>query len=198
MHHIETKKLGPLTPDKKIGNGTFRECFTVKEHDDVCIKIVKSDFTFGRRMQAFFMRRRTNIRELNRYAGLPEDIKCFFNPIVEADTRYSVARMPRDHDGGFSRPVFAYGGVSNRTFWEAVEKIYKVLFEKKLWYFDVFNGKNMFVKKESDNVWLPVIVDFKRSGIEGFPLQVHLLLPSEKRKKMDRKYTRFVKKYRKD
>ncbi len=197
MQYIKTRKFGQLTADQKIGEGTFRECFTVKEHDGVCVKVVKSDFTFGRRMQAFFMRRRTNIREFNRYSALPQEIKRYFNPIIEADTRYSVASMPRDYDGSFSKSVFAHGMVKNKPFWEEADRLYKILLEKELWYFDVFNGKNMFVRKESDRVWLPVIVDFKRSGIEGFPLQLHLLLPSQKRKKMDRKYTRFVKKYRK-
>ncbi len=192
MKRINTRKYGQVIPDRKIGEGTFRTCYTVAGHNDMCVKLVKSDFTFGRRMQAFFLRRRTNMQEFARYLKLPNEIKPYFNPIIEADRHYSITTMPRDYDGSYSRSVFSHGKVSNPHFWQEVDKLYRFLLEHNLWYFDVLNGKNMFIRKESEHQWFPVIVDYKRLGPKGFPWQVHLWLRSEKRKKMARKYAKLL------
>ncbi len=176
----------------KIGEGNFRACYAVVDNPGLCVKRLKSDLGFFQRIQVLFLRRRMNYEELAIYQNLPEDLKPYFNPVIEATEDYIVAGRPIDYDGKHSKPVCEYGKVSNQGFWKEVEHIVSLLDKHELWFFDTFQiGTNIFVQKLSEDYWKPIIVDYKHIGWKAFPMQFNLFLDSEKRKKFYRSYRRF-------
>ena len=62
----------------------------------------------------------------------------------------------------------------------------------KLWFFDVFHlGNNIVIQRLDFDRFKPIIIDFKRSGWASYPLQLNLILDSQKEKKLLRRYERF-------
>ncbi len=182
---------------EKIGEGNFRECFAVKGQPELCLKRLKPDLGFLQRLQVIFLRRQMNQEELMTYRNLPEELKPYFNPILDATKEYLLTARPIDHDGSHSKPVRDYGTISNEFFWREVEDIVSLLDKNKIWFFDTFQvGTNIFVRRSSEEVWKPIIVDYKHLGWKAFPMQFNLLLDSEKRKKFYRSYRRFEQMFR--
>ncbi len=182
---------------EKIGEGNFRECFAVKDRPDLCVKRLKSRLGFFQRMQVLLLRRDMNREELRIYQMLPADLKPFFNPIVEARKDHLITNRLIDFDGSHSKPVCEYGQVAHEGFWREVEQIVSLLDAHRIWFFDTFQiGTNIFVQRRSAQDWHPVIVDYKHLGWKAFPMQIHLILDSEKRKKFFRAYRRFELRFR--
>ncbi len=182
---------------EKIGEGNFRECFAVKGEPGLCIKRLKPGLGFLQRLQVIVLRRRMNQEELNTYNNLPEELKPYFNPILDAKREYLLTARPLDHDGIHSKPVRDYGKIANEAFWDDVENIVRLLDKNKIWFFDTFQvGTNIFVQRLTEKTWKPVIVDYKHLGWKAFPMQFNLLFDSEKRKKFFRSYRRFEQRFR--
>lgn len=182
---------------EKIGEGNFRECFAVQDHPGLCYKRLRPDLGFLQRLQVLFLRRRMNHEELQIYHALPSELKPYFNPIVDASKSFLVTARPMDFDGSHSRSVRDYGTISNRHFWEQVERVVDLLDGHKIWFFDTFQvGTNIFVQRMSENEWKPIIVDYKHLGWKAFPMQLNLVFDSEKRKKFYRSYRRFEARFR--
>ncbi len=182
---------------EKIGSGNFRDCFAVEGEPGLCVKRLKQDLGFFQRLQVAFLRPGMNTEELAIYTSLPAGLKPYFNPVLSATREYLVTARPLDYDGSHSRPVCDYGKVANDGFWEEVERIVHLLDEHRIWFFDTFLiGTNILVQRESEARWKPVIVDYKHLGWKAFPLQLNLLLRSEKRKKFFRCYCRFEARFR--
>ncbi len=185
-------------PAEKIGEGNFRECFAVEGDPGLCIKRIRHDLGFLQRLQVWILRRRMNEEERKIYDNLPEELKQYFNPIVDASVNNLVTERPYDYDGQHSRLVRDYGKISHEGFWLHVEEIVRLLDKHRIWFFDIFHlGANMFVQRLSETEWKPVIVDYKHIGWKSFPLQFNLLFDSEKRKKFYRNYRRFKARFRK-
>ncbi len=195
LDKVSTKKYGLLHTGEKIGSGNLRDCYKVTGHEYLCLKVPKK-LGFLKGLQASLLHRNKNIEEHHTYLNLPEDIKKFFNPIFEADKFYLLTGIPVNHDGSRCKSVKQHQSVGSDCFWKDVEQLYVFLDKNSLWFFDVFNGNNMFVRKESELVWSPVIVDFKRMGWGSFPWQFNLVFRSEKKKKLKRRYHKFIKKYK--
>ncbi len=182
-----------LKPEKKIGEGHFRECFAVEGEPGLCIKKLKPTLSFWQRLQLFLLRRNINREEYNVYYRLPSELKPYFNPAVSISSDSLIVVRPMDYDGSHSRPVSDYGKVSNRIFWEEVEHIVSLFEKHNFWFLDAFQlGTNVFVQRLSEEQWRPVIIDYKRQGWRSYPMQLNLLMHSEKRKKFYRKYRRFL------
>ena len=192
---LETKN-GKLVLDKKIGSGCVRDCYSIKNKEELCVKISKTNLSFLRKLQSMLFRNQINIEEYKIYTNLPNEIKMYFNPVLEAEKKYVLTNIPQNYDGSYSKSVKDSWPLSNEKFWKEVEKIYYYLDKYKIWFLDVFNGNNMFVKKQSETDWIPIIIDYKRIGWKSFPGQIHLLLKSEREKKFKRRYERFVNKYK--
>ncbi len=190
-------KRGKLVFDRKIGGGYFRDCFSVKGHADICIKVINPRPGLIRKLQLKYFRKKINLEEYKTYTRLPDEIKRFFNPVHEANEIFVVTSMPRDYDGSPSLSLKKHNGAANKKFWEEAEFLFHFLVKNKIWFFDIFNGNNMFVLKESNDEWVPLIIDYKQMGWKAFPFQVHLLFTSQKRKKLKRQYERLVNKYKK-
>ncbi len=194
---VGTYLLCMLKFAEKIGEGNFRECFAIEGEPDLCIKRLKPGLGFRQKLQVTFLRRRMNQEELKTYRNLPVELKEYFNPIIDASQDYLVTGRPMDFDGTYSRPVCAYGKVSNEIFWKEVEQVVFLLDKHKIWFFDTFQiGTNILVQRLSETEWKPVIIDYKHLGWRAFPMQLNLLLNSEKRRKFYRCYRRFEKKFR--
>ncbi len=182
---------------EKIGEGNFRECFAVKGKPEMCIKRLRPDLGFLQRLQVLVLRRRMNQEELETYNGLPGELKPYFNPILEASRDYLLTARPLDFDRSHSLPVRDYGTVANEAFWRDVELVVDLLDKHHIWFFDTFQvGTNIFVQRVSEDIWKPVIVDYKHLGWKSFPMQFNLLFDSEKRKKFYRSYYRFEQRFR--
>lgn len=182
---------------EKIGEGHLRECFAVEGEPGLCVKKVKPDLTLFQRLHLLFIRRDLNTAEFNTYKRLPEELKPYFNPVVEVCRDYLITSRPLDYDGSHSRPVSDYGSIANNIFWEEVEKVVALFEKHNMWFFDAFQlGTNVFVQQLSDTHWRPIIIDYKRLGWRSYPIQLNLLLDTEKKKKFYRKYQRFVERFR--
>lgn len=184
---------------EKIGEGNFRECYAVVGEPGLCVKRLKPGLGFLQRLHLNLLRPRMNEEEHDTYSRLPELLKPYFNPVIDARRDYLVTARPLDYDGSHSKPVCDYGRVSNKYFWAEVEKIVELFERHNIWFFDAFQiGANVFVQRLSPEEWKPIIVDYKRLGWKSYPVQVNLLFDSEKRKKFYRKYRRFVQSFRSD
>lgn len=138
-----------------------------------------------------------NLEEFNSNVSLPEELKPFFNPVLEAKRNYLLMNMPKNHDGSYSRSVKSYKAIiANEKFWKEVEQLFFLLDKHEKWFFDVFNGNNMFIQELSESEWVPLIVDYKQEGWIAYPGQINLILKSERQKKIKRLYDRFTKKYK--
>ena len=178
---------------EKIGEGHFRECYAVKNEPELCMKIFKPELTFLQRLHLGLLHRNMNLDEYHTFRKLPEALKPYFNPVIRASRHHLVTRRPVDYDGSYSLPVSDYGKISNKYFWEEVEKVVALFETYNLWFFDAFQvGTNVFVQRLSEDQWKPVIIDYKRHGWRSYPAQLHLLCDSEKKKKFYRKYDRFT------
>ncbi len=195
MQTILTKKYGLIHTGKKIGGGNLRDCYSIANKPGLCIKIVKSELSLARKLQAFFFHKNTNIEEYRLYTTIPEQIRPYFNPVIEAEKAYMLTEMPRNYDGSYALPVKSHGKISNQVFWQHVNNLFNFFEENELWLFDVLNGNNMFVRKDSDTDWRPVIIDYKRIGWKAFPWQVYLAFKWGRKKKLRRRYRKFQKKY---
>ncbi len=191
--------MGNIQLAEKIGEGNFRECFAVVGEPGLCVKRLKSDLDLLQRLHLRLLRPRMNAEEYETYNRLPELLKPYFNPVIDAQPDYLVTARPLDYDGSHSRPVCDYGRVANKYFWKEVEKIIELFEAYNIWFFDAFQiGTNVFVQKLSPEKWKPIIVDYKRLGWKSYPVQLNLLVDSEKKKKFYRKYRRFVQSFRSD
>ncbi len=176
----------------KIGAGHFRECFSVKGDPGLCVKKLKPNLTFFQRLHLKLLRRNFNQDEFRIYNQLPQTLKPYFNPVIQASGDYLITTRPMDYDGSHSLPVSDYGKISNAHFWNEMKKIVALFEKHNLWFFDAFQlGTNVFVQRLSEDRWVPIIVDFKRHGWRSYPAQLNLLCDSEKKKKFYRKYHRF-------
>lgn len=183
----------------KIGEGNFRECFAVAGEPGLCVKRLKPGLGLLQRLHLRLLRPRMNQEELDTYNRLPELLKPYFNPVIDARREYLVTARPLDYDGSHSKPVCDYGRVSNEYFWEEIEKIVELFEQHNIWFFDAFQiGTNVFVQRLSEEKWKPIIVDYKRLGWKSYPVQLNLLFDTEKRRKFYRKYRRFVQNFRAD
>ena len=186
-------------PGEKIGEGHFRECFSVEGETGLCIKMLKPGLSRLQKLHLFILRRDINLEEYRTFSSLPRELKPYFSPVVELGSNYLVTGRPVDYDGNHSAPLSAYGKVSNRHFWKDIDRIVSLFEKHDIWLFDIFRlGENVFVQKLSEDVWKPVIVDYKRQGWKSYPAQLNLLLSSERKKKFFRRFRRFQESFRKD
>ncbi len=195
MSAVNTKKYGLLHTDEKIGGGNLRDCYSILNKPGFCIKIVKPELKPTRKLQAFFFWKNTNIKEYQIYKTIPETIKPYFNPVIEAEKEYVLTEIPRNYDGSYALPVKRHKKINNKIFWQHVSDLFHFLEKSELWFFDVMNGNNMFVQKRSETDWRPVIIDYKRMGWQAFPWQIYLAFTWGKRKKLKRRYRKFCQKY---
>ncbi len=176
---------------EKIGEGNFRECFALQDDPGLCYKRLRPDLGFFQRFQVLSLRRHMNQEEQRTYNALPSMIKPYFNPVVDAGKSFLVAARPMDFDGSYSLPLNDYGKVGNSSFWEQSERLVKLLDRHSLWFLDIFGSTNIIVQRLSEQQWKPIIIDYKHLGWKAFPMQLNLVLDSEKRRKFYRSYHRF-------
>jgi len=173
----------------------YRECYAV-EWSDLCIKKVKPLSANIRSIIANLLRD-INQEEIDVFNSIPPELKDFFPTKFYKDWAIIISERPRDFDGNFSRTLNEYSGISNSDFWTSVDMISETLLSNKLYFFDIFhNWNNIVVQKVSKYSHKPIIIDCKRHGWSSYPLQINLLLDSEKEKKFKRRLERFKLKYK--
>ncbi|TVQ45710.1 MAG: hypothetical protein EA362_08425 [Saprospirales bacterium] len=180
-----------------IGSGKYRNCFSI-EGSHLCAK-KKRPFHFKLKnlRPGFF--RDLNKEEFHVYSNLPPKLKEFFPPNYQIVGELLISERPRDYSGEYSKIIQEHGPVENASFWEDIDTIFHLLIEHKIWLFDVFNkGTNIIVQKVSENVFRPVIIDCKKFGLKSYPLQIHLWLESERRKKLIRRLSYFHQRFKPD
>lgn len=176
---------------EKIGEGNFRECFALQGEPGLCYKRLRHDLGFFQRLQVHFLRRRMNQEEIHSYNALPPVLKPYFNPIVDAGKSFLVTMRPMDFDGSYSLPLNDYGKVGNSHFWEQSELLADLLDSHGIWFLDIFGSTNVIVQRLDEHLWKPIIIDYKHLGWKAFPMQLNLVLRSERRKKFFRNFHRF-------
>jgi len=139
-----------------------------------------------------------NQEELEIWQNLPENLKEYFPKKYEKRGKLLISERPKDFDGTFSKTLIEYGSINNINFWESIDFIVHQMVDHKLRFFDIFHiGNNILVQRISEDVYKPIIIDCKRIGWSSYPLQINLLLDSEKKKKFYRRFNRFKRKFKK-
>ena len=178
-----------------IGIGGYRECYAISD-SNLCAKKLKPLQARFRSFVAHFFRD-INQEELDVYKTIPDELKPFFPGVTYRNGEMLVAERPKDYDHYYSKSVLEYGTISDKNFWRYVDEVAEHLIKNKLWLFDVFHfGKNIIVQRVSKNTYKPIIIDYKRFGYLCYPLQVNLILDSEKEKKLYRRLERFRKNFK--
>lgn len=173
-----------------IGEGRYRECYGI-DGSNLCAKRLKPLKLNIKSLVAHILRD-INQEELDIFLNLPEDLKPYFPSKYQKKNELLITERPKDFDDSFSKPLIEYGGIDNLSFWKSVDSIANLMVRHKLWLFDVFHmGNNIVVQRISENTYKPIIIDCKRFGWSSYPLQVNLLLDSEKEKKFHRRLDKF-------
>lgn len=173
-----------------IGIGGYRECYAISD-SNLCAKKLKPLQANYKSIVAHFFRD-INQEELGVYKTIPDELKPFFPGVTYRNGEMLVAERPKDYDLNYSKSLLEYGKISDKKFWRDVDEIATRLIKNKLWLLDVFHfGNNIIVQRVSKNSYKPIIIDCKRFGYLYFPLQVNLILNSEKEKKLYRRLERF-------
>lgn len=189
----------------KIWEWEYRECYSIPD-TDLCVKKQKR----FREKQIFwvdlkirldlyllftFWVESLNIREYRVFNLLPIDLKKYFPSIVMMCGEDLVMERIKDFDGSCSKTIREFWKIDNMKFWQEIENIARILLEKNMLFFDIFNSKNIVVKRISENEYVPVIVDFKRLGIGSYSFQFNLVFESERKRKFHKKLQDFKQKY---
>ena len=145
MNTVKLKERDDLVLGSKIGAGKFRECYSVENREDICVKVIKSNPGNFRLIQLRFLRKNIHLEELKIRQMLPPEIKNYFNPVLEANNNYSVCPRPLNYDGSYAQSLLHHQGISDDRFWEEIDYVYRFIDERQLWFFDIFNGRNIFV-----------------------------------------------------
>jgi hypothetical protein len=173
-----------------IGIGRYRECYAIANTDLCCKKVKPFKIKFRSMITHYF--RDINQEEFNVYKTIPDELKSFFPGKIYKRGDMLVTQRPKDYDHSYSKSLLEYGKISDNKFWSDVDEIAEQLIKHKLWLFDVFHlGNNIIVQRVSKNIYKPIIIDCKRFGYFCYPLQVNLILDSEKEKKLNRRLERF-------
>ena len=180
-----------------IGLGRYRECYAISE-SNLCAKKLKP-FKMDLRSLKTHILNDINRKDARIYNRIPRQLKTFFPKTHYNNGSYLISERPRDYDQSFSKTLQECKNISNDHFWNDIEFIVKEMVKCKLWYFDVFHlGNNIIVQQVSEQAYKPIIIDFKRVGWSSYPLQINLLFPKEKERKLYRRLEQFKNTFKTD
>jgi hypothetical protein len=197
-----SNKLYNMKTTEIIGEGLFRQCYATP-NPDLCVKRMKSSidkqyfgFNFNIDMKRYlkfkFGISNMNKFEFNQITKLPETLKAYIPSKVELTELGLIMERQKDYNGEYSKNMIEFGKVRNEYFWNCVDEICSVFDESNLWYQDIFfKGNNVLVKKVSKDKFVPIMIDLKEIGKNLSPVQFHLMLKSEQKKKFYRRFGRF-------
>lgn len=106
---------------------------------------------------------------------------------------YSVSQLVRDSDGNISRSLKDFGRINDSAFWNTLDQVITRLSENNVYLFDL-NPRNILVR-QTEMGRAPVLFDFKRVGLNFYPGQPWLKVPSLARQKVWRRYERCKQEY---
>ena len=189
--------------NEKISEGRFRDVY---RYNDLVIKkpkpyIIKRFRSIEVRIPtALYTLVNYAIRDFNKYeykqyqsivSKIPSDLhKCFakvHKPIKNKRTSYSINQLVIDHGGQISKTLSEHGKVKDKQFWSLIAELEKQFSENRIFYFSV-GSPNICVNRQADGRLIPVLIDYKRSGIRTFWRQLPLFLPYFSRQKMRRRF----------
>ena len=195
------QNLGNL--NEKISEGRFRDVY---RYNDLVVKkpkpyiIKRFRFIEVRIPTALYTLVNYAIRDLNKYeykqyqsiiSKIPPDLhKCFakvHEPIKNKRTSYSINQLVIDHGGQISKTLSEHGKVKDKQFWSLIDELEKRFSENRIFYFSV-GSPNICVNRQADGRLIPVLIDYKRSGIRTFWRQLPLFFPYFSRQKMRRRF----------
>jgi len=185
-----------------IGEGAYRNCYAT-QNPDICIKRMKPivnkryfGFNFSIDMKRY-LKIKFGISDLNKVefsqiTKLPQSLKAYIPSEIHLTETELIMGRPKDYNGEYSKSMIEFGKVKNEYFWKCVDEICTVFEEHSLWYQDVFfKGNNILVKKVSRDRFVPIMIDLKELGNNLSPIQINLILKSEKKRKFYRRFDRF-------
>ena len=202
--------MGELTLDNRIGNGHYRETYrdgfllykVGKSH--IRKRIGPFNLYFPSSLYTLIVFGTTDINsmEYKNYLDIigkvPEPLRDSFAQIFGVfqsnGKMISINETVANHDGRVSPSLKVHGYVSNPYFWSRMAELEELFTSKDLTFFNI-NGGNIVVKELEDGSKIPVFIDYKRTGVRNYPLQLNLLLESERVKRTKNKFSRIREKY---
>ncbi len=191
--------------NEKISEGRYRDVY---RYNELVVKkpkphiIKKLLFIEVRIPTSLYILVNYAIRDLNKYeyqqyqsiiSKIPSDLhKCFakvHKPIINSKTCYSIHQLVIDHGGQISKTLSEYGKVNDEQFWSLIDELEKRFLENRIYYYSV-GPPNICVSRQADERLIPVLIDYKRSGIRTFWHQLPLFFPYFSKLKMRRRFQR--------
>lgn len=193
--------------DRLIGEGEHRKVILLDENR--CVKRVKEvrnkDF-FGYKIGIdirLYYRIKYGTENLNKIEmknyeqlieKLPGEMREYFSTIEGLDEEGGlISRVVRDYDGSISRTL-EEGGSDDILFWSRITEIESAILDDNIPYFGAFGG-NVLVRRKSDDISVPVFVDYKKFGAGAYPMQPWLLIDSFANSKVRKHFNRLRENY---
>jgi hypothetical protein len=201
--------LGLISPDKKIGEGRFREAYRV---GDTVVKIMKPYvcknyglFTI-RYPARLYIRCKFGINDFNAFeyeqykrlqSQFPKDLQGTFAKLYGTvgpfGNSISIAELVKSANGEPSKTLACHGKVKDSRFWEQLGALEQFLLDESIPLMDI-RAENILVKELPDEKIIPVLIDYK-CGRRMYPFQPDLWFPSRIRAKIERRFVRIRENY---
>ena len=199
----------------KIGEGTYRECREVVGSPDLCAKVLKpfrtKSYPLGITLTVpthIYTLFKFGIADINRFEyavieNLPPELRQYApdrNEIIAVNNRDTALVSTRQYDfnGQPSKTLHELNSLENEHFWREIDRIAEMMFDHRLYFFDIFHlGNNVIVQQEDTETARPVLIDFKRLGQRMYPFQFDLLTHRGRQSKLLRRLEQFRMRFKK-
>lgn len=164
-----------------LDTGSRREIFLFRGF------IVKQVYKRYKRVEDFNHHEFQNYQKIS--SKLPDSYQQYFQKIYDVidgeSGTFLISEAIMDNSKQLSKSVKDFGPVNDYNFWKQLDKIVHFLAEEDLCLTDL-HAKNILVHKKN-NLFLPIIIDYKTMGNDFSPWQIQLLFHKGRINKMLRK-----------
>ena len=191
-----------ITPEKKIGEGSYREVYMVRNKAVKVLKhfIVKDYILFSIKYPTHYYTKLKfgiddfNEHEFGNYSELkiPDEFKDNFAQIFGIEKNngnsFSLCELILDSDGNVSKSVKEHKNIKDIDFWKNLDKLEEFLIDNRIYLMDI-RPENILAK-EINGSFIPVIIDYKRVGPQTYPFQFLLKSTNGIENKIRRRFER--------
>lgn len=171
-----------------IWTGNYRNCFSI-ENSTLCAKKLKPlQMKLWSLISHLFID--INQKEVDIYNSMPKELQQYMPQTYYIKDDLLISERPQDYDWWFSKTLYEYGKLENTLFWEHVQNIKNLILDNEFYLLDTLQWRNLLVRKISEDIYIPVIIDCKRLWWKSYPFQINLLFKNEKKKKINRIFQR--------
>lgn len=151
-------------------------------------KICKSSPSLKKDLFTILSTRSYNRNEIEykNYCKMPEKLKQYF-PFIWYENWDIYSDTVLNYDNNISMNLYDYKWYISEDFWTELRQIINIMIKNNYYLYDL-NAKNILIQYSSQEKQIPKLIDCKRLWNKVYPLQINLLLKSQRIKKIYRQY----------